>query len=112
MTRATFFQRGALLAGVSIAGHAGYAQAGRDIVCSAISAVSHMTALGLCEVMGLRVQAEAADGDVQILVDEADLTAAQPMLRTLEKELQAIHDQYPDHIRIGYQERREFTCFS
>ncbi len=110
MTRANFFKRGADLAGVKVHGHAGYAEVGYDIVCSAISTACHMTALGLIEVMNLRVNAEAQDGDVTIIVDERDLESAQPMLRTLEKELIEIKKQYPGTIRITYQERREFKC--
>ena len=112
MTRATFIRQGDTLSGVRIKGHAGYAKSGYDIVCSAISVACHMTALGLIEVLGLHATAEAKDADVSIQVDSSDIHKAQPMLRTLELELHEIRKQYPDHIKIGYQERRESTCLS
>ena len=112
MTTVTFFRQGKTLSGVNVSGHAGYAEIGSDIVCSAISVAVHMTALGLSEILQLNVRIESAEGNVQILVSPDDTASAQPMLRTLEREFEEIEKQYPDHISISYTERREFKCFN
>ncbi len=114
MTKATLFTQDGLLVGFRLAGHAGYAASGEDIVCSALSAVSHMTAVGLTQVLGLDawVKVEEDQGRMAVLVRRQQAQAAQALLRALELELGAIAQQYPHHLRIIYAERREFKCFS
>ncbi|MEF9896333.1 MAG: ribosomal-processing cysteine protease Prp [Clostridia bacterium] len=114
MITATFIRQGGALWGFQVRGHAGYAASGSDIVCSAVSVATHMTYLGLSEVLGLKVQADKDDraGMMCLAVAESDVDAAQPMLETLEGELRIIARQYPRNLTITYRERREFKCFS
>lgn len=114
MTRAILFRQGGQLAGFELEGHAGHGHYGQDIVCSALSAVTHMTAIGIAEVLGLKalIKTDDSRGHMLVLVRPQDADRAQTLLRTLEMELGCIAGQYPDHVRIIYAERREFKCFS
>ena len=98
--------------GFSAKGHAGYADAGEDIVCAAISALTQATEYGLTEVIHApvehRLNEKRADYAVE-LADSADIATrrqAQILLQTLAGSLQAIANKYPRHIRIIFQERR------
>lgn len=113
MTTVTLFTRsdGEML-GFSAKGHAGYADAGEDIVCAAISALTQATEYGLTEVVHApverRLNEKRADYAVE-LADSADTATrrqAQILLKTLAGSLQAIANDYPRHIRIIFQERR------
>lgn len=71
-------------------GHSGYAEAGQDIVCSAVSTIMQTTLNGLREVVKakvdyqidenipfLRISVEAEDGKAQILMKTAYLALKQ-----------------------------------
>ena len=96
----------------SILGHAGYAEAGEDIVCAAVSALTQATEYGLTEVIGApvdrKLNEKRADYTVELAssADTAVRQQAQVLLKTLSGSLQSIANEYPRHIRIIFQERR------
>ena len=109
----TFFRRsdGALI-GYQAEGHTGYAHAGADIVCAAISALTQSTLNGLQNVLKAPVMFEIDDRRAFI---EAELTPeateeqvqqAQLLLVTLLEGLQAIQAGYSRYVRIIFKERR------
>lgn len=51
---------------ISVTGHAGYAPAGQDIVCAAVSALTQTLILGLRQVAGMELQSREAIGNVCI----------------------------------------------
>lgn len=113
MTTVTLFTRkdGEIL-GFSAKGHAGYAEAGEDIVCAAISALTQATEYGLTEVIHIpverRLNEKRADYGIELSdsATPASRQQAQILLKTLSGSLQAIANDYPRHIRIIFQERR------
>lgn len=110
MTTARFVRRGGLIAGYEISGHAGYAEAGEDIVCAAVSALAQTTAIGLTEVLGLAPQIRIdEDAGAMSLILSTPEDGAQILLKTLLAGLRAIERQYPRHIRIIDRERRQRT---
>ena len=112
-TTVTFFKRsdGALI-GYSAIGHSGYADAGADIVCAAISALTQSTLNGLKNVLKAPVMFEQDDDGAFIeakLTPEASqdqVQQAQLLLVTLLEGLQAIQRGYPRNLRIIFKERR------
>ena len=112
-TAVTFFRRsdGALI-GYSALGHSGYAQAGSDIVCAAISALTQSTLNGLKNVLKAPVMFDEDDNGAFIeasLTPEAtqeQIRQAQILLVTLLEGLQAIQREYPRNLRIIFKERR------
>ena len=112
-TTVTFMKRsdGALI-GYSAIGHSGYAEAGADIVCAAISALTQTTLNGLKNVLKAPVMFEQDDDGAfieAILTPEASeeqVQQAQILLVTLLEGLQAIQREYPRNLRIIFKERR------
>ena len=112
-TTVTFLKRsdGALI-GYSACGHSGYAEAGSDIVCAAISALTQSTLNGLKNVLKAPVMFDQDDDGAfieAILTPEASeeqLQQAQLLLETLKEALQAIQRTYPRNLRIIFKERR------
>ena len=112
-TTVTFFRRsdGALI-GYQAEGHSGYAYAGADIVCAAVSALTQSTLNGLKNVLKAPVMFEVNDARAFIeatLTPEASeeqITQAQLLLVTLLEGLQAIQRGYPRNVRIIFKERR------
>ena len=112
-TTVTFVKRsdGALI-GYSAIGHSGYAEAGADIVCAAISALTQTTLNGLANVLKAPVMFDQDDDGAfieAILTPEAtenQIQQAQLLLVTLLEGLQAIQRGYPRNLRIIFKERR------
>lgn len=70
---------------LAIRGHAGYAEAGRDVVCAAVSAIAQTALLGLEERLGLHPAVRLASGDFCLDLrglPEADVERAQDILAT------------------------------
>ena len=112
-TTVTFLKRsdGALL-GYRANGHSGYAEAGADIVCAAISALTQTTLNGLKNFLKAPVMFDQDDDGAfieAILTPEASedqIRQAQLLLVTLLEGLQAIQREYPRNLRIIFKERR------
>ena len=100
------------LTGYRAQGHTGYAEAGSDIVCAAVSALTQSTLNGLRSVLKAPVVFEIDDQSAFLEAylapeDTREQTAqAQLLLRTLLEGLQAIEEGYPRNVRIIYEERR------
>ena len=102
---------GALI-GYQAEGHSGYAYAGADIVCAAVSALTQSTLNGLKNVLRAPVMFDQDDDGAFIEASltpeasEAEIQQAQLLLVTLEQGLQAIQREYPRNLRIIFKERR------
>ena len=109
----TFIRRAdGTLIGYRAQGHTGYAEAGQDIVCAAVSALTQSTLNGLRSVLKAPVMFDIDDQGATL---EAELTPeatgeqvkqAQLLLVTLLEGLQAIERSYPRNVRIFFEERR------
>ena len=91
--------------GFTCAGHADYDKAGRDIVCSAVSALTQTCVLGLTDVIGIKagVSVDENDGITCILDRDAPeelKKQAELLFRTLEKGLCSIKEAYPKNLKI------------
>lgn len=116
-TTVTFFRRsdGAYV-GYRTEGHTGYARAGVDIVCAAVSALTQSTLNGLENVLCAPVRARISDRPALLEVEfkpdvtPSQLSQAQLLLVTLLEGLRAIERGYPRNVRIIIEERRESIC--
>ena len=61
------------LVGFSVSGHAGYADAGEDIVCAAVSSAVQLTANGITEILGLSASVEAEGDTVSLRLQSESL---------------------------------------
>ena len=83
MTRCEFFRQNERITGFSVCGHSGYAEAGQDIVCAAISAVVTMAEATINEVCGAKAK-------VRVGEDEARITLKLPKSCDEEETVQAV----------------------
>jgi uncharacterized protein YsxB (DUF464 family) len=109
MIVAEFYQNNqGLIRGFKIRGHAGYDSSGKDIVCSAVSAVVYAALGGMDELAGFR-NFEEKDGEYISCFIPNNLTAEQLftadiILGTMIVGLKQIEAEYGQYIRIRYKE--------
>ena len=104
MTRCEFFTENDRITGFSISGHSGYAEAGSDIVCAAISAVVTMAEATINDVCGakakVRVKEEGARVTLTLPVSCDEEESVQAVLAGMMLTLCSIRDDYPDYIEV------------
>ena len=104
MTRCEFFVENDRINGFSVSGHSGYAEAGSDIVCAAISAVVTMAEATINDVCGAKAKVRVKDEQARITLtlpascDEED--AVQAVLAGMMLTLINMRDDYPDYIEV------------
>ena len=92
------------ITGFSVSGHSGYAEAGQDIVCAAISAVVSMTEATVNDVCGAKAKVRVKEEDARVTLtlpascDEED--TVQAVLAGMMVYLIDLRDQYPDFIEV------------
>jgi uncharacterized protein YsxB (DUF464 family) len=90
-----------------VTGHAGYDEYGRDVVCSAVSALAQAVIIGLENVVGIKPKYSIANGDLHCLVptlDSLKRREADILLDTMFHALKSIKDSYPENISISEME--------
>ena len=105
MTRCEFFTAEDRITGFSISGHSGYAEAGSDIVCAAVSAVVTMAEATINDVCGAKAKVRVRDQENARITltlpsscDEED--TVQAVLSGLLVTLLNLKEQYPDYIEV------------
>ena len=104
MTRCEFFTENERITGFSVSGHSGYAEAGADIVCAAISAVVTMAEATINEVCGAKAKVRVKDEDARITLtlpascEEEE--SGQAVLAGMMLTLCNMRDDYPDYIEV------------
>ena len=106
MTTITFFTEGSRIIGFDAAGHSGYAEAGADIVCAAVTSAVRVTECTLNDVMGLSASVHTDGKKARIALrlpgglSVATENAAQALLTGLMVYLSQLQEEYPDHIEV------------
>ncbi len=104
MTRCEFFTADDRITGFSVSGHSGYAEAGQDIVCAAISAVVTMAEATINDVCGAKAKVRVKEEDARITLtlpascDEEE--SVQAVLAGMLLTLCSMRDDYPDYIEV------------
>ena len=104
MTRCEFFTENDRITGFSISGHSGYAEAGQDIVCAAVSAVVTMAEATINDVCGAKAKVRVKDEQARITLtlpvscDEEESVQAE--LAGMMITLCSLRDDYPDYIEV------------
>ncbi len=90
--------------GFEVRGHAGWAEAGRDIVCAGVSALVQTAVLGLEERIGLQPAVDVAEGmlicRLPAVADPAVAGRAQDILETMLLGLRSMEMAYGDHVKV------------
>ena len=90
--------------GFSVSGHSGYAEAGSDIVCAAISAVVTMAEATINDVLGAKAKVRVKNDDARVTLtlpascDEEE--SVQAVLAGMMIYLCSLRDDYPDYIEV------------
>ena len=104
MTRCEFFTEEDRITGFSISGHSGYAEAGKDIVCAAISAIVTLAEATINDVCGAKAKVRVKEEDARITLtlpaacDEEE--SVQAVLAGMLLTLCNMRDEYPDYIEV------------
>ena len=104
MTRCEFFTEDDRITGFSVSGHSGYAEAGADIVCAAISTAVTMAEATINDVCGAKAKVRVKEEDARITLtlptscDEEE--TVQAVLSGLLLTLISLREDYPDYIEV------------
>ena len=106
MTTVTFRVEGNRIAGFDARGHSGYAGAGADIVCAAVTSAIRLVEATVNDVLGLAASVKVRERDASIslrlpggLAPTAESTC-QALLTGLMVYLTELHDEYPENIEV------------
>ena len=92
------------ITGFSVSGHSGYAEAGADIVCAAVSAVVTMAEATINDVCGAKAKVRVKDEQARITLtlpatcEEEE--SIQAVLAGLMLYLISLRDDYSDYIEV------------
>ena len=92
------------ITGFSVSGHSGYAEAGSDIVCAAVSAVVTMVEATINDVCGAKAKVRVKEEDARVTLtlpascEEED--SIQAVLAGMMLTLCSLRDDYPDYIEV------------
>lgn len=102
MTKITIFKKDDIIWSYQVKGHSGFAEEGKDIVCSAVSTATQMTLVGLKEVLKLKVESIIEDGFLQVRLLDGDENNkdAQILLNTMFLTLQDIAKSYAKNVKM------------
>ena len=104
MTRCEFTRENERITRFSVSGHSGYAEAGSDIVCAAISAVVTMAEATINDVCGAKAKVRVKEEDARITLtlpatcEEEE--AIQAVLAGMMVYLCNLRDDYSDYIEV------------
>ena len=104
MTRCEFFRENERITGFSVSGHSGYAEAGQDILCAAITAAVTLTEATINDVCGGKAKVRVKEQDARITLtlpascEEED--SIQAALTGLMVYLIGLRDDYSDYIEV------------
>ena len=104
MTRCEFFTENDRITGFTVSGHSGYAEAGSDIVCAAITAIVRMAEATINDVCGAKAKVRVKEADNRITLtlptscDEEE--SVQAVLAGMMLTLISFAEEYPDNIEV------------
>ena len=106
MTTITFHSAQGRLDGFVVEGHSGYAEAGADIVCAAVSAAVGLVECTFNEVLGLGASVKIREKDARIALKlpgglgEINEHTCQDLLAGLMVYLQDLSEEYPENLIV------------
>ncbi len=91
-----------MITGYRVSGHAGYAKAGEDIICSAVSALTQASLLGLERHLKLKPSyvVNQEDGILEVALNSAPNDLTEAIMQTMLYGVDSIARQCPQYVRI------------
>ncbi|EWM53593.1 ribosomal-processing cysteine protease Prp [Ruminococcus flavefaciens] len=98
MIRAEFYEKKGNLTGFKFSGHSGYAEAGEDVACAAVSSAVQL-AVNILEELGCESEVSIGDNIIEcICKNDGDISNR--LLYVLKQHLEAILEEFPNTIKI------------
>ncbi|AEB76530.1 ribosomal-processing cysteine protease Prp [Clostridium botulinum] len=107
MIKVTLKKKNENIVSFEIEGHAGFDEYNRDIVCSAVSAISQTTLIGILEVLNIHVEYQMVDGFLSLSIEEKtmeEIEKCQVLLHTMQLGLKSMEQVYKDYINVREEE--------
>ncbi|MCR4794979.1 MULTISPECIES: ribosomal-processing cysteine protease Prp [Ruminococcus] len=98
MIRAEFYEKKGLLTGFRFSGHSGYADAGEDVACAAVSSAVQLTA-NILEELGHSPDISVGDNVIECICGNGGDVPSR-VLNVLRKHFEAILEEFPNTIKI------------
>ena len=106
MTTVTFLTEGKRIIGFDAKGHSGYAEAGSDIVCAAVTSAVRLVDATVNDVLGLAasVKVHERSGSIEFRLpgglSAAQESTCQSLLTGLMLYFTELHGEYPENIEV------------
>lgn len=103
MIRARFFSVDGSVLGFKISGHAGFADAGSDIVCAGVSSAVQMTANTITEIIGEKADVKSSGNEISLMLFRQGgekHAEAQNIIKGLRMQLSILSEQFEGTISI------------
>ena len=106
MTTVTFYTEGSRITGFDASGHSGYAQAGGDIVCAAVTSAVRLTECAVNDVLGLEASVKVKPDKALISLKlpgglgQTNESTCQTLLTGLMVYFTQLQEEYPDNIIV------------
>ena len=100
MIRVSLRTENGLFTGFACKGHAGYAAAGKDIVCAAVSALTTTCVNALESVAGVKAEVTVRDGGMKAALPPDAGHDAQVIVAAMAQGLRDVAEQYPQYLQL------------
>ena len=106
MTTVVFRMEGDRITGFEARGHSGYAEAGADIVCAAVTSAVRLAECAVNDVLGLEASVKVKEKDASISLKlpnglgQTNESTCQTLLAALMVHFVQLAEEYPDHISV------------
>ena len=104
MTTITFHSCGDRLTGFTVRGHSGYADAGSDIVCAAVTSAVRLVECAVNDVLGLAANVKVRESEISLKLPgglgRANEEVCQTLLAALMVYLSQLQEEYPENILV------------
>lgn len=106
MTTVSFHMEGNRIVGFTVKGHSGYAEAGSDIVCAAVTSAVRLVECAVNDVLGLEASVKVKERDASISLrlpgglGQTAESICQTILTALMVHMTSLHEEYPDYVLV------------
>ena len=106
MTTVTFQMEGERITGFTVQGHSGYADAGSDIVCAAVTSAVRLVECAVNDVLGLEASVKVREKDASITLKlpshlgQTNESTCQALLAALMLHFVQLAEEYPENITV------------
>lgn len=97
MIKVVFYEKDNLICGFRMAGHSGFDEEGRDIICASVSSGAYLTANTLTEIVGATADITVEDGLMEFILKDK-LHESQSHLQGLKLHIHSLAQDYKKFI--------------